>query len=117
MGQEWQSQFAFYMNLGNPPTTEQLHKLVLIDSVNITGRASITSLQPVSKLVMLRVLFCQTTGITTLDPLKDLTELQVINTSNTAITSLQPLTGNMNLQMLSIDNTKVSDLSPLYGLQ
>ena len=114
---EWQDQFNFYMTLNNPPTSEQLHKLVLLDSINITGRATIASLDPLSKMILLKTLYCPTTGITSLDPLKDLTELKVINASNTKITGLQPLSGSSYLQTLYLDNTSVADLSPLYNLK
>ncbi|MEI6434967.1 MAG: leucine-rich repeat domain-containing protein [Bacteroidota bacterium] len=114
---EWQDQFNFYMTLNNPPTTEQLHKLVLLDSINITGRATIVSLDPMSKMILLKVLYCPSTGITSLDPLKDLTELRVVNVSNTKVTTLQPLSGSANLITIYLDNTPVADLTPLYNLK
>jgi hypothetical protein len=116
MTPEWQNLFNFYIKLDNPPSTEQLHRLALLDSINIIGRMSVTSLQPISKLILLRNLQCQSTGITSLDPLKDLTELKVLNASNTKIANLQPLSGITSLGMLNIDNTSVADLSPLYKL-
>ncbi|MEI6173738.1 MAG: leucine-rich repeat domain-containing protein [Bacteroidota bacterium] len=116
MNAEWQNVFNFYQKLDNPPSTEQLHKLVLLDSINIIGRMSVTSLQPLEELILLRNLQCQSTGITSLDPLKDLTEIKVLNASNTKIASLQPLSGTTNLSILNIDNTLVADLSPLYPL-
>ncbi|MEI7499512.1 MAG: hypothetical protein WCK84_03595 [Bacteroidota bacterium] len=115
MTPEWQKLFNFYLQLDNPPTTEQLHKLALLDSINIIGRMSVISLQPLSKLILLRNLQCQSTGVTLLDPLKDLSELKIINASNTKIASLQPLSGISNLEVLNIDNTSVADLSSLYG--
>lgn len=113
---EWQNLFNFYIKLDDPPTTEQLHQLALLDSVNITGRISVTSLAPLSKLILLRNLQCQSTGITSLDPLKDLTELKVVNAANTKIAGLQPLSGIGGLEILNIDNTLVEDLDPLHGL-
>ena len=117
MTPEWQNQFDFYIKLDNPPTTEQLHKLVLLDSINITGRPLITSLAPLSKLILLRNLQCPSTGITSLDPLKNLTNLEVINASITAIDSLQPLWGMENLEVININRTDVNDLSPLFGMK
>ena len=117
MGKEWQGQFNFYMTLNNPPTPEQLHKLILLDSINITGRAGITSLEPMKKMILLKVLYCASTGVTDLEPLKDLTEVRVVSASNTKITGLQPLTALSELEVLYIDNTPVPDLTPLYGLK
>jgi Leucine-rich repeat (LRR) protein len=113
---DWQNLFNFYLKLDNQPTTEQLHQVALLDSINITGRMAVTSLAPLAKLILLRNLQCQSTGITSLDPLKDLTELKVLNASNTKVSALLPLSGVAALEMLNVDNTQVADLSPLYGL-
>ncbi|MEI7724601.1 MAG: leucine-rich repeat domain-containing protein [Bacteroidota bacterium] len=116
MTPEWQNLFNFYLKLDNPPTTLQLHQLALLDSINIIGRMSVTSLVPLSKLILLRNLQCQSTGVTSFDPLKDLTELKALNASNTKVADLHPLSGIAGLENLNIDNTQVADLSPLYGL-
>lgn len=116
MNSEWQKQFNFYMPLKDPPTTEQLHKLVLIDSINVTGRTQITSLDPLSRMILLRKLFLSSTGINSLEPLKELTELRTVNLNNTKVTDLKPLSNSSQLEVLFIDNTPVADLTPLYGL-
>ncbi|MFZ4521444.1 MAG: leucine-rich repeat domain-containing protein [Bacteroidales bacterium] len=116
MAPEWQKIFNFYLKFENQPTTEQLHQMALLDSINIAGRMTVTSLAPLSKLILLRNLQCQSSGISTLDPLKDLTELKVLNSSNTKVSALQPLSGIAGLESLNIDNTQVGDLTPLYGL-
>ncbi|MCX6306049.1 MAG: leucine-rich repeat domain-containing protein [Bacteroidetes bacterium] len=116
MTPEWQNQFNFYLKFDNQPNTEQLHQLALLDSISIVGRVTMTTLAPLSKLILLRNLQCQSTGITSLDPLKDLTELKVLNASNTKVADLKPLSGIAGLETLSVDNTQVADLSPLYGL-
>lgn len=113
---EWQNLFNFYLPLSTPPTSEQLHKLVLLDSINITGRMSVTSLEPLRQLILLRNLQCQNTGVTSLDPLADLTELKVVNVSGTKVSNLAPLKGLLQLESLNIDNDPVVDLDPLYGL-
>jgi Leucine-rich repeat (LRR) protein len=116
MSPEWQNIFNFYLKLDAQPTTEQLHQLALLDSINIAGRMTLTSLAPLSKLILLRNLQCQSTGITSLDPLKDLTELRVLNASNTKVADLKPLAGIAGLEILNFDNTQAADLSPLYGM-
>jgi len=116
MTPEWQNIFNFYLKFEGQPTTEQLHKLALLDSINIIGRMTVTSLDPMSRLILLRNLQCQSTGIASLDPLKDLTELKILNASNTKIADLTPLSGIAGLENLNVNNTQVSDLSPLYGL-
>jgi len=117
MPQDWQNLFHFYLKMPEEPSSEQLHKLVLLDSINISGRVSLTSLAPLSQLIMLRTLQCQSSGITAFDPLGSLSELKSINASNTNITLLKPLSGLFHLEQLILDNTLVADLSPLYGLK
>ncbi len=113
---EWQKLFSFYVDVSNPPTSEQLHRLVLTDSININGRTTVTSLEPLTRFIMLKNLQCQSTSIDNLSPLEPLTDLTVINADNTKISDLKPLSGLLNLEILQIDNTEVEDLSPLYGL-
>ncbi|MCK9219636.1 MAG: hypothetical protein M0P47_06265 [Bacteroidales bacterium] len=113
---DWQKIFNFYTTLSDPPTTEQLHKLALTDSINLNGRATVNSLVPLRALSMLRTLQCQSTGVVDLGPISELSELKVLNGSNTKITSLTPLSKLNKLEFLQLDNTLVSDLRPLDGL-
>lgn len=113
---EWQNLFNFYLPISNPPTSEQLHKLVLLDSINITGRMSVTTLEPLRELILLRNLQCQNTGLSALDPLAGLTELKVVNASGTKVSNLAPLKGLLQLELLNLDNDPVVELDPLFGL-
>lgn len=117
MGPEWQSMFSFFMTVNDPPTTEQLHRLILLDSVNITGRTSITSLEPLRQLILLRSLHMASSGITSLEPLSELTEIRVAVMNNTKVAGLAPLKNCSRLELLIIDNTQVSGLEPLYGMK
>lgn len=117
MGAEWQSMFSFFMTVNDPPTTEQLHRLILLDSVNITGRTSINSLEPLRQLILLRSLHMASSGITSLEPISELTEIRVAVMNNTRIAGLAPLKNCSQLELLIIDNTQVSGLEPLYGMK
>jgi len=114
---DWKSIFGMYGSLDNPPTKEQLHHLILVDSININGRTSISTLAPLSQLRLLRILQCSSTSIDNLDPLKNLTDLTVINASNTHISKVQPLSGLKKLEVLNVDNTAVAQLDPLVSLK
>ncbi|MFH1937771.1 MAG: hypothetical protein ABIK52_09430, partial [Bacteroidota bacterium] len=116
MSPEWQNIFYIYRNLDDPPTREQLHALMTIDSLNINGRSSIMSLTPLTELLRLRWLDCSLTPITALDPLKDLLALSYLNVKSTGITSVVPLATLANLTFLNLDNTRVTDISPLTRL-
>ncbi len=113
MSADWKKIFTNYLKIGDDPTIEQLHRLTTIDSINIIGRLSINTLEPISEFVKLKYLECQSTSITSLEPVRQLTELKFINLSNTKINSIEPLSALKNLEILTIDNTLVSDISVL----
>lgn len=116
MSPEWQKIFYIYRNLDNPPTHEQLHLLMTIDSLNINGRSAITTLSPLTELPRLKWLDCSLTPVTTLDPLKNLLNLDYINARSTGITSVEPLSALVELAILNLDNDNVTDITPLAGL-
>lgn len=117
MQPEWKKVFNLYRKLDNSPSTEQLHHLITIDSLDISGRMAITSLDPVSKLSQLRILECANTSVTSFEPLKDLLELSEINATSTKISSVQPLVKLTKLNILFLDHTSVSELTPLNSLK
>jgi Leucine-rich repeat (LRR) protein len=114
---EWKKIFGMYITLDNNPSKEQLHQLILVDSINLNGRPAIASLAPLSQIKLLRVLQCASTSVDNLDPLKSLTELVTLNASNTKVASLQPLSGLRKLEVLNVDNTGVSQLDPVVNLK
>ncbi|MCX6285302.1 MAG: hypothetical protein NTW31_13835 [Bacteroidetes bacterium] len=114
---DWQTLLSHFTELGNPPSKEQLHKLILVDSLNITGRMNVKSLEPAAMLSLLRVLYASSTAIAEIGPLKNLVNLQTLYLNNTSVNSLQALGTLSNLRVISIENTQVADLSPLYGMK
>ncbi len=114
---DWKKVFNLYRKLDVSPGPEQLHHLITLDSLNISGRMTITSLDPVSKLTQLRILECANTAVNSLEPLKDLLEITLINATNTKVPSVQPLSKLTNLSVLTIDHTAVNDISPLTTLK
>jgi len=116
MPAEWKKVFNLYRQLDNNPSPEQLHHLVTLDSLNINGRLTIASLDPVSRLTQLRVLECASTAVNGFEPLRGLSQLTRINAVNTKVRSLEPLSKLKNLIILMLDNTPVNDITPLSGL-
>ena len=117
MSADWKKIFTRYLETGEEPTIEQLHRLTTIDSINISGRLLINTLDPISEFVKLRFLECSSTSITSLEPLRHLTAIEVINLSNTKINNIEPLSALKNLEILTIDNTQVKDISPLKNIK
>ena len=116
MSADWKKTFARYLSSGEEPTIEQLHRLATIDSINISGRLQINTVEPLAEFVQLRYLDCSSTTITSLDPLQQLTQLKILNLSNTKISSISALSGLKKLETLTIDNTAVSDINPLKNI-
>ena len=114
---EWKNVFSFYSKLDNSPTTEQLHRLSMIDSIDIKGRTSVTSLEPIKMLKQLKKLDCANSGISDLSPLTGITDLIFLNFSNTKVTSVDPVRNSKNLEFLYMDNTQVNNIKALYGLK
>ncbi len=114
---EWKKVFAAYVTLDKTPTPEQLHRIPTIDSIDISGRTAITSLDPVSKLPALHYLNLSSTSVTSFEPLADLMELEVILAANSKVTGLAPLKGLKKLKLLNIDNTPVNEVTPLKDLK
>ena len=102
---EWKKLFSYYTKMDDQPTNEQLHRLAAIDSINISGRTTITTLAPLEMLKQLRRLECANSGISDLKPLEPLVDLTNINISNTKVSSIAPLEGLNKLQILLMDNT------------
>ncbi|MCX6243999.1 MAG: hypothetical protein NTU98_04780 [Bacteroidetes bacterium] len=115
MSDEWKKIFSFYRKMDESPTTEQLHRLITIDSISITGRQSVTSLDPLSKLTQMRVVELASTAVSSFEALRNLPELTRINANNTKVASVEPLSGSKKLIILSLDNTPAADLGPLKG--
>lgn len=114
---EWRKLLSYYTKLDDQPTKEQLHRLAAIDSINLSGRTTITTLSPLEMLTQLRRLECANSGISDLKPLENLVDLTNINISNTKVSSIAPLGGLKKLELLYMDNTNVSDLIPLSKLK
>ena len=90
----WKAIFSKQINLESEPNTEQLHAIINMEELDLSGNPYIQNLLPVSRL----------------------TNLQKLNVSNTEISNLMALQGMFNLQNLILKNTFVEDLSPLHDM-
>ena len=117
MSQEWKKVFNLYSMVDALPTSEQLHRLVVIDSINVKGRPGISSLAPLMELEQLRYLDFGSTSVDDLGSLKNLRNISYINASNTKITEVEALKDLDKLTEIVADNTLISELMPLAGLK
>ena len=109
----WKAVFSKQIQVDSEPTTEQLHQIINLQELDLSGNSFMQNLMPVSRLTNLRSLNIAYTEIGFLQPIQGLANLESLNISHTYISDLKPLQDMGNLRYLNIMNTPVSDLSAL----
>jgi len=110
----WTAVFAKQVNIEGKPTTEQLHEVINMTDLDLSGNLFIQNLLPVSRLTNLVNLNISNTEITFIEPLAGMTHLENINLESTYVKSLKPLEDMKNLKTLNINNTPIESLEPLW---
>ena len=111
----WKAVFSKQIQLDSQPTTEQLHAILNLQELDLSGNTYMQNLMPASRLINLRSLNIANTEITFLQPIAGLANLETLNIEHTFITDLQPLQDMESLRFLNIMNTPVTDLMPLIN--
>jgi len=109
----WQAVFAQQTSIEGEPTTEQLHEVINMTNLDLSGNQYLQDLIPVSRLTNLVKLNIANTEITSLRPLSGMSNLEYINLENTFVDNLDPLSGMSRLKEININNTPVAILEPL----
>ncbi|MDB4303326.1 hypothetical protein N9934_00860 [Desulfosarcina sp.] len=116
LSEPWKDYFSGSFKLSSPPSTEQLHKILLLDELNISDQNGIKSLAPINILLGLKILRLKNLPVSDISPLSSLTNLEVIECIQIPLNDLAPLSGLRKVTELNIENTTVSDLKPITGL-
>lgn len=111
----WKAVFSKQIKVDSEPTTEQLHQIINMQELDLSGNTFMQNLMPVSRLTNLRSLNISNTEIGYLQPIQGLANLESLNISHTYISDLKPLQDMSNLKYLNIMNTPVKDLSALVN--
>ena len=111
----WKALFSKQIKVDTEPTTEQLHQIINMQELDLSGNTFVQNLMPVSRLTNLRSLNIANTEIGHLQPIQGLSNLESLNISHTYISDLKPLQDMGNLKHLNIMNTPVNDLSALVN--
>lgn len=109
----WKSLFAWQTGLSTDPSTEDLHHIINMTTLDLSGNQYLQNLIPVSRLTNLRSLNISHTEITGLMPLAGMSNLEELNIEYTYVSNLGPLENMPSLKTLNISGTPVNDLSPL----
>ena len=111
----WKAVFSKQIKVDSEPTTEQLHQIINMQELDLSGNTFMQNLIPVSRLTNLRSLNISNTEISFLQPIQGLANLESLNISHTYISDLKPLKDMENLKYLNIMNTPIKDLSTLVN--
>ena len=111
----WKAIFSKQIQLDANPTTEQLHEIINMQELDLSGNTFLQNLMPVSRLTNLRSLNIANTEIGFLQPIQNLANLESLDISHTYINSIEPLKEMTNLKQLNISSTPISDLTPLMN--
>ena len=111
----WKALFSKQLQIDGEPTTEQLHQIINMQELDLSGNTYIQNLLPVSRLTNLKSLNVSSTEIPNLFALQGLANLESLNLENTYIKDLTPLQEMINLKFLNIRNTPIVDLTPLVN--
>ena len=111
----WKALFSKQIKVDKEPTTEQLHQIINMQELDLSGNTYVQNLMPVSRLTNLRTLNIANTEIGFLQPIQGLANLESLNIQHTYISDLKPLQDMPNLRLLNIMNTPVNDLTALVN--
>jgi Leucine-rich repeat (LRR) protein len=112
----WKNLFSSQFKIDSPPTKEQLHHILFLDSLVINDNSQINDLSPLTIMKGLKNLTLAGTQVSSLQPLSQLTELEVFQCNQNPVSDLTPLSGLTKLLSLDIENTPVSDLESIAVL-
>ncbi len=116
MEEAWKDVINSYADFTEEPTREDLHALLKLENVTISGNKEVTTLKPISRLFNLKILDISSTNVSDFENISESIGLEDLNVSNTSVENLEFMKNMDNLEKLNISQTKVSDLNPLNKL-
>ncbi len=113
---QWQEVFSSQFKVDSPPSKEQLHQILFIDSLSIENNLEIKNINPVKELAGLKYLSLVSTTVSDLSPLAKMTRLEKLTCKQGPVSDLTPVSELANLHYLNIEGTSVSDLRTISML-
>lgn len=110
----WQEVFLSEAKIENSPTTEDLHRIINLRSLDIHNNRKIHSLTQISRLSKLEKLNISGTNIKDISVISDLAALKIVDMSGTKVSNVSSLSGLPNLTLINIENTKVTAIDTLW---
>lgn len=112
----WKTTLSLTARTGISPSKEELVVVTNIDSINVSGNQAVDDLEPLRKLLKVRVLIADSSGITSLEALENHRNIAYLDISGTAVADLTALAKFPQLKILKADNSNIESIEPLYDL-
>ncbi len=94
---------------------KQLSKIIQLDTISLSSRPEIVSLEPLAQLSELGRLDCSNTSVDNLMPLRNLSHLYFLDCSGTSVGNLEPLRYSNELKSIYFSGTKVKEINILVN--
>ena len=112
----WKDYFSSNYRLNTTPTSQQLHKILSEQTLEIKNQAGIVSLEPLSIIKNLNSLSIISAQVTDLTPIATLTKLKKLQCNQVPINDISTLSQLSGLEVLDLENTRITDLKALGTL-
>jgi hypothetical protein len=116
LSEEWKDILSGKLPLGLNPTPQQLQMIADQSEVEVVNNLSISTIEPLSELLMIERLVLTGTNITDLSPLQQLNRLRHLNLSGNPLSNIRTIGMLGRLEYLNIASTPVSDISAIAQL-
>ncbi len=110
---DWHRIFIRTTKISAIPSKEELAKIPLLDSINLSGETRINNLDPLNKLLRLRIIIANKTKINDLSPLHAHKDIQYMDISETEIKDLALINHFTLLKVLIADHSKIEKIDEL----
>lgn len=114
---EWHQVLSAAARISTMPGKEELARVTNVDSINFAGNRSITSLEPLRKLLKLEVILAANTAVNDLAPLQDHRDVRYLDISDTDVADISPVAKFSRLTTLRADRSKIESIEPLFNLK
>jgi hypothetical protein len=115
LDEAWKKVLLEKLNISGEPTTDQLHQLTSLASLELKG-VSFTGLEPLTIFTNLRKLVLFDAPTLELGPLRELTKLTSLKLSQLPAVDYLPISGLTELEELDLSNTGIEELIALSKL-
>jgi Leucine-rich repeat (LRR) protein len=117
--EEWKSTFSKTAVISLDPSKEELAKVPLLDSINISSDSRMSTLEPLRKLPKLKTIIVNKTNITDVSPLREHLEISYLDISETNVKDISPISHFTSLRVLRADKSNIEniELHEIRGLE